>query len=401
MSVVRWRVAIAAMGIGGLVGCGSQSEQHCLPTPPAAAAVPVSGSASAEVYWDGSGSMARLSGPDSVLQKLLSIEATVFPAANVLRYQNFIVSDHLEPVVKLPAVFRPSAPWTNLALVAQQIAGSLTKQDGPDLILLVSDMVVDTPPTVRAGSLACDATVPGQSQSPQLPGACFGDALRHAGVPSLRPSVSVVRFDGPNGPLFVMVFSRRADLAANAVHRLQAFATTPDAVATVRLAEPPEPSQVHVGPCVFDADSSGLVLMARAPSPADQPMCRFRNRGGESLVSTNCTLRYDAPEGVIVHDGIAEVDVTPAGRAYVAAGAGYGRIEIGHAIGPDDQHPASTAVSLAPKLRVAFDDQAAEVTLTEFGRSGVVGLMLLGWSRELATMPVAQPLASTIVIDGW
>lgn len=399
MTMIRWMLAFASGAACGLGGCGHRAEKPCLPTPPLAPAPVVAAPASAEVYWDGSGSMARLAGPDSILQKLLSVEATVFPAANVLRYQNFMVSDHVEPIVKLPSVFKPAAPWTNLGLVAQQVALSLAKEDGPELILLVSDLVVDTPPTVRPGSLACEATVPGQSQAPQLPGACFGDALRKAGVPVLRPSVSVLRFDAPDGPLFVMVFARRPDLGANVARRLQALAATPDAVGILSLAEPPDLAKVMVGPCVFDTDASGLVLMARPPTPADKPMCRFRDQGHEAIVSMNCGLQYDAPDHVIVSDAIAGLDVAPAGRAYIGAGGGYGRVEIGHAVG--EASAASSTVRLAPKLRVAFDDQAAEASLAEFGRSGAVGLMLLGWSRELATMSTPQPGDWNIVIDDW
>ncbi len=376
-------------------GCGSDTASTppvpepdpsvCQPVQDATTNVESAPDPSARVFWDVSKSMrafAAKSGPLSTLNR--SLESSALQGVGVNHFSHMLVADAAVEVGNLPQPLKLDGNWTNLPDVAQQAAAALADPASPVMSIIVSDMLVETPPTLRkqAQATVCgDVSIPSDESAPFVFGACFERALRSA--PTIADAyVGVIRTEVAGSAMFVVLVSRDADLGIKtqaAISRLLPAEATSLVLLDFSLARHP----ATPGLCRFDPSSSEVLLMDSA-ALGSTPACRFRFREDSASQLLNCIVTVDPLGDAAVASELAGVRRGDEHLTFDASSGVY-RIES-----------TTTTVSIdggiTPVMKGAFSDES-EVRVRAFAGASPAADTLVGLARALSDLapPVGPP----------
>jgi hypothetical protein len=161
--------------------------------------------------------------------------------------------------------------------------------------IIVSDMLVETPPALRKqpqATVCGDVSIPSDESAPFVFGACFERTLRTKGTLA-DAYVGVVRTEVAASALYVVVVSRDADLGAKTRAAIAGLLPS-EATSLVLLDFSEERHPATPGACRFDPSQTDVLLMDRAV-PGKTPACRFRFRDASASHQLNCVVTADAP----------------------------------------------------------------------------------------------------------
>jgi hypothetical protein len=184
---------------------------------------------SVTLYWDTSQSMAAYLQADSALSSLwrsLDSKWTRRASQTIDSVDHVGVGATIRPLARLGGAPAATDGWTNLPHMGERIGQLLEARDDAAAVV-VSDMLVDTPPLPAGTKLCGDVLVPtGRGDVPSLVGKCLSAGLGGAAPADLV--VTAVALLDPIGPrtaarpLFVTIFARNARFASQLASVLSA-----------------------------------------------------------------------------------------------------------------------------------------------------------------------------------
>ncbi|MFN7142779.1 MAG: hypothetical protein ACK4YP_03315 [Myxococcota bacterium] len=284
-------LALALIGAQACTG-GAAEPLTCVPTSEAATAAPVEAPEVA-LFWDDSGSMKRFYGKDGPYARIgNAMEATILPAANLFRFRHSYVAETLVEAANYHApAFDGNA--TDLLAVAERMAG-VGSPDAPGVAVLLSDLLVVTPPAQRAvaNASACGVPLPQEPRAPYHFAVCLENAMK--AYPAQDLYASVVRLPHGAHAMYALVMGRAPDAAKAVVREIRNVSQ--GSTELVLLDTTLRVGTASVGACSWSGEDP-VYMGSRVPGKVDA--CRFRYRGEPAGQALTCTLAA-SPQGALI-----------------------------------------------------------------------------------------------------
>ncbi len=339
----------------------------------------------ARVFWDVSKSMrgfAAKNGPLAALNR--SLESSALQGVGVNHFSHMLVADAAVEVGSLPQPLKLEGNWTNLPDVAQQAAAALADPASPTMSIIVSDMLVETPPALRKqpqATVCGDVSIPSDESAPFVFGACFERALRSA--PTIPDAyVGVVRTEVAGSAMFVVLVSRDAELGIKTQAAITGLLPT-EATSLVLLDFSQARHPATPGACRFDPSRTDVLLMDRAV-PGSTPACRFRFRDDSASHLLNCVVTPAPAAGAAVGSALVGVRRGDEVLTFDAPTWVYG-------IDTSGATPSIDA-DITPVVKGALSPEA-ETRVRAFAGASAAADTLVGLARALSglTPPAGPP----------